>query len=248
MSLSVIIPSKNADNLWPCIQAVRANEPDVKIIVVDDGVKWTPDMAEEVDGCEPGKKPFVYARNINIGIRAAGEDDVILLNDDALLKTPGGFTAMQEAWRRTEGYGVIASTCNNVGNCNQMPRSEKFATGVFRDDPRTLCFVCVFIPRKTINLLDFSMDDWCTGGLLDERYTGYGMDDDDYCLQVRKIGLKLGIYDGCYVDHGSLTSSYRGGPQTGGDFRPNLKRFIEKWGVDNWGRTRDQSEFKSLWP
>jgi hypothetical protein len=84
-------------------------------------------------------------------------------------------------------------------------------------------------------------------GLLDERFVDYGMDDDDYCLRVRYHGLRLAIYDGCYCDHGSLTSSYRGGAEAGGDFMPNLKRFIAKWGTDNWGRSRDNSPFRDLW-
>ena len=33
-----------------------------------------------------GVKPFIFARNCNLGIRAAGSDDVVLLNDDALLE------------------------------------------------------------------------------------------------------------------------------------------------------------------
>ena len=84
--------------------------------------------------------------------------------------------------------------------------------------------------------------------MLDERFVDYGMDDDDYSLRVRNAGLKIGIFDGCFVDHGSLKSSYRGGPAAGGDFRPNLRRFIEKWGVDNRGKTREQSEWAHLWP
>ena len=38
-------------------------------------------------------KPFVFARNVNLGIEAAGDADVILMNDDATqLRTPYGFT------------------------------------------------------------------------------------------------------------------------------------------------------------
>ena len=240
MGLSVIIPSKNAANLVPCVQAIRDAGETCRIVVVDDGLVGTlrevlPTIHEY--DLVPGVKPFVYARNINLGIYAAGTDDVILLNDDALLQTPMGFTRMWEQLKRRPQYGVIASACNNVGNPLQNLVPELADIDGVRNEQRTLCFTCVLIPRRVIDAV----------GLLDERFVDYGMDDDDYCLRVRYHGLRLAIYDGCYCDHGSLTSSYRGGPQTGGDFHPNLRRFIAKWGTDNWGRSRDNSPFRDLW-
>ena len=85
MGLSVIIPSKNPVNLAACITAIRAAGETCRIIVVDDGL---PAYNHGI-GADTvlGHKPFVYSRNINLGIYAAGTDDVILLNDDALLKT-----------------------------------------------------------------------------------------------------------------------------------------------------------------
>ncbi len=242
MALSIIIPSKTASNLIPCVRAIREAGENHRIIVVDDGLDL--DMATRefvaftVDAhpCEmiQGRKPFCFARNINIGIKAAGNDDVVLLNDDAKLVTPLGFTMMARIAQMPE-YGIVSSTCNNVGNPLQNPGPDTYS---LRDEKRTLAFVCVAIRREVLNKV----------GPLDERFIGYGMDDDDYCLRVRQACYKLGIFDGCYVDHGSLVSSYRGGPAAGGDFRPNLKLFIAKHGVDNWARTREQSQFKELFP
>jgi glycosyltransferase involved in cell wall biosynthesis len=240
MSFSVIIPSKSATNLMACVRAIREAGETCRIIVVSDGLDWNAYWHEtQMKAVDPwivaGVKPFCFARNVNIGIRAAGDDDVILLNDDALLKTSGGFVQMAQVMRQHKDLGILAAACDTVGNPNQFRRSVE--RGV-RDEPRMVCFVCVYIPRSTIK----------TVGLLDERFIHYGMDDDDYSLRVRQAGLKLGIFDGCYVDHRSLKSSYRGGPIAGGDFRPNMKLFIEKWGVDNFGRDRHTSEFASLFP
>lgn len=236
MSFSIIIPSKMASNLVPCVRAIREAGETARIIVVDDGV----DRRETVNApfgntfIYVGVKPFVFARNINIGIRAAGDDDVILLNDDALLKTPGGFTHLMSAANGCPEYGVIAAACNTVGNPNQFRHKGEG----LRDEPRMVCFVCVYIPRSTIDAV----------GLLDERFLGYGMDDDDYCLRVRNAGLKIGVFDGCYVDHASLKSSFRGEAGAGGDFTGNMRLFIEKWGVDNWGNPRERSRFGNLFP
>lgn len=216
--LSIIIPSKTPDNFWACRAAIREAGETCRIILINDA---EPGIVPPHDNVQPGIKPFIFARNMNIGIRAAGTDDVILLNDDALLKTPGGFSLLQKAAEENTEYGIIASTTNNVGNLNQRPQGKGL-----RDESRMVCFVAVLVPRRTIDAV----------GLLDERFVGYGMDDDDYSKRVLNAGLKIGIHDGCFVDHKSLKSTYRspGGP--GGNFVPNLRIFEEKWGVDNWGR------------
>jgi hypothetical protein len=235
--ISVIIPSKTASNLIPCVNAVKNHEPDARIIVVDDGL---PALCGFGD-CDfiQGAKPFVFSRNVNRGIGFAlmdagldvtfhsyqrftdGPEGFVLLNDDAILQTPGGFSVRAQACREHPEYGLIGATTKVVGNRNQFPQGVGL-----RDEPRMVCFVCVYIPRSTIERV----------GLLDERYTGYGLDDDDYSFEVRKAGLKIGIHDGCYVDHGSLRSSFRGDPRTPANFQPNLRRFIAKWGHDNFGR------------
>jgi GT2 family glycosyltransferase len=209
--LSVVILSKTASNLFPCVEAVRKHEPDARVIVVDDGCESIPEGVEVV----PGEKSFVFARNANIGIRAAGESDVVLLNDDALLQTTGGLSIMQQAAIDQPQYGLVGSTCNNVGNRAQWPQGFGL-----RLEPRMVCFVCAFIPRKTIDRV----------GLLEERFVHYGFEDDDYCLRVRRAGLLIGIHDGCYCDHGSLKSSFRGSATAPGMLAGNAKIFKDKWG------------------
>ena len=239
--LSVVIPSKTHSNIQPCIAAILAHDPTLNIIVVNDGIVYPNSEARMFiqSHCTvvQGDKPFCFAQNVNLGIQAAATDSCLILNDDALLETHGGFTMIQQIAEAHSDYGIISSACNNVGNRNQWQQ----AGGTLRDEPRMVCFTCVLIPRRTID----------TVGLLDERFLGYGLDDDDYSLRVRKAGLKIGIYDGCFVDHSKLKSSFREertGNNAPGDFRPNMKLFIEKWGVDNWGKGWANSEFADLFP
>jgi len=215
--ISVVIPSKTITNLAPCVEAVKQHQPDAQIIVVDDGVETLPKDTQAVQGV----KPFIFARNINLGIQKAlkdGAEGVVLLNDDAILTTPGGFEVMAQACRNNAQYGLIGATCNNVGNRNQWPQ----AVGL-RVEKRMVCFVCTYIPRQTIERV----------GLLDERFVAYGFDDDDYCLRVRLAGLLIGIHDGCYVDHGSLKSTFRGDPTTPAGLNQNAVIFKAKWGRGN---------------
>lgn len=258
--LSIVIPSKNFANLRRCVEALDENhfpppkadtsqielldtmnspgEENAKLIVVDDGLAETGYCPESsayengafLDGATilPGLKPFCFPRNCNIGIRSAGTHDVILLNDDALLQTHGGFTLMQKAAEEHPEFGIVSATTNNAGNRSQYPQGIGL-----REEPRVVAFVCVFIPRRTIDAV----------GLMDERFGGfmtppdgrriYGWCDNDYCRRIREAGLKIGIHDGCFVDHGSLTSSFRGDPRAAGDISAGAELYQQKWGDRN---------------
>ncbi len=233
--VSIIIPSRNPFNLQECLRAVcglgdRYDGDGVRIlprtIVIDDASE-TPGIANVCEHYQSrrivGVKPFVFARNINLGIQAAGTD-VILLNDDALLQTQDGFERLAEAQQAHPECGLMSAATNGGAFCQRREPGAQV-----RYDNVMVAFVCVFIPRSTIDLL----------GLLDERFglkaegtgpRGYGCDDDDYCWRVRGAGLKLGIYDGCYVDHRTLKSTFRGDPERPADVLIHEDLFRQKWG------------------
>lgn len=242
MSIAVIIPSRNVANLVPCMEAVRKHEPGIALIWIDDRHKKFYRSTEDDEHAEvsraaglpyinyiAGIRPFVFARNINIGIQAAmGRpiqdhpgavgapfDGVILLNDDAILESTGGFSLLAREAEAHPEYGIIGATTNITGQPKQKPM------GIGLREVDHFAFVCVFIPRTTIEKI----------GMLDERFVTYGWDDNDYTHRVRLAGLKVGVHDGCYVDHGSLRSTFRGDPQMSADIEPGRAIFREKWGT-----------------
>jgi GT2 family glycosyltransferase len=213
---SIVIPSRKAENLVPCVQAVLKCEPDLdpsRIIVIDDGAR--PDAEGALPGVTwiAGVKPFIFARNVNLGIVSV-DHDVILLNDDALLKAHKGFSALSEAAQYRWGL-VSAST--NCGNVCQEPQGFN---GVREDQVHCPSFICVYIPRETIRRI----------GPLDERFVEYGWEDNDYVRRTRNAGLRVGIFDHCFVDHMTLHSSFRGKAGMGHDIRPGWKIYQDKWG------------------
>lgn len=212
-----MIPSRTASNFLACAEAVRRNEPEAKILLIDDGIdlSWLPRPDLPFYGIE-AEQPFIFARNVNLGIKEAGDDDCIILNDDALLETPGGFSLLQKAAEEHPEYGIIGATTNVTG----QPLQYRQNIGL-REVPH-IAFVCVYVPRRTIEKV----------GLLDERYClDYGVEDRDYCEMVTRAGLKVGVHDGCYVDHGSLVSTFRGDPRAPKSFAKNLQLYREKWGL-----------------
>lgn len=216
--ITVIIPSKTWVNLHKCVEAISQMEPLIKILVVDDGLDLIHErrlwLYERNSSILEGKKPFVYSRNCNTGISHCS-GDVVLLNDDAILKTKSGFCLLQRSIMEHPEYGLVSATTNLAGNPQQRPKGIGL-----REANRVVAFVCVYIPRTTIE----------TVGLLDERFTAYGFEDNDYCRRVRNAGLKLGVHDGCYVDHGLLRSTFRGDPKAPADIRPGAAIYRAKWG------------------
>lgn len=232
MAYSIIICSRNIANLTACIAALRASGKAARVIVVwDHGTKPEPCVMARVipiisaagpppDYCAvEGSWPFSFSRNCNIGIRAAGDDSVVLLNDDALLgRNLGGLEALA---LMPHDYGIVGATTNVTAYSQQRRRSQDDRR-MFREVP-LIAFVCVYIPRRTIEKV----------GLLDERFTSYGGEDVDYCLRVREAGLKVGVGDYCFVDHSKLTSTFRGSHPT--NSAPGNCAESDRIGREKWG-------------
>ena len=214
----VIILSANPENLKTCLDALAQNEKleAGRVIVVDDGARRAcEDIYTGIEWLE-GIKPFVFARNANLGIQWANTD-VILLNDDALLMTENGFSRMSRAVHDHERMGICSAAIRGeVGNKNQYWRP----TQGIRSEPRRLSFMCVFITRELLDQV----------GLLDERFVDYGWEDDDLCRRTLLAGYRLGVYDGCVVDHSRLeASSYRTKPDFPQLITSNRLRYEAKW-------------------
>jgi GT2 family glycosyltransferase len=150
-----------------------------------------------------------------------GMESLVLLNDDAILQTTNGFGVMAEAAEKDTNIGVISSTTNLAGNLNQRPKGIGL-----RRESKSLAFVCVLIPKRTIDRI----------GWMDERFGGvspkgeviYGQCDRDYCRRVREAGLVTAIHDGCFVDHKSLPSSFVALNRR--NSRVSAVIYEEKWG------------------
>ena len=238
MALTVIIPSKNVDNLIACLAAISQHDPQ-NVVVIDDGLDRTQMKSHELVDFVRGVKPFIYARACNTGILTADRDDVILLNDDALLKTPQGFTKLQQQWQELR-FGSDRIEYRMCGT----PAQHRLTRDSLREAQVTIVFACAFIPRSTIDRV----------GLLDERFCvnaggpgprGYGLEDDDYCFRVRKAGLKTGVYDGCFIDHTTLPSTFRADPEHPWDVQVHERLFHqETWSLATGPRIRGEEASK----
>lgn len=220
MSFQVIIPSRNPDNLVSCVSSILRNEPDLapeRLLVMDDGARAGAESKLPAVTWLDGVKPFIFARNVNLGLRYA-ESDVILMNDDATLEKKYGFAELHSEGK---AYGLASpSIIGAVGNKNQKHDPHG---AMVRKEKHLLCFVCVLIPLATQQQI----------GLLDERFTSYGWEDNDYCRRVNEAGLEMAVLECCQVRHGVLPSTFRNGKSHHeltmmGD--GGMKIYKQKWG------------------
>ena len=213
-NFKIIIPSATTSNVMACVQSILEKEPHLKpedIIVIDDGARTDKLNVHWVEGI----KPFVFARNVNLGIQAANTN-VILMNDDTRLMTPRGFSKLAEVALSRPEFGIVSSALTPSITTRDW-QAVKPGNGI-REVSKTISFVCVFISKAVQDSL----------GLLDERFVEYGYDDDDYCHRALYAGYKVGVYDGCVIEHDKIPSTYRSKPFQE-KMEHNRKLFEKKW-------------------
>lgn len=165
----------------------------------------------------PSTSPFNFAENANAGILSAPGDDVLLCNDDIQLMFPDMARTMQEAAYDT-GAGIVSPRVIGGGQDIQINPPYPFTYSA-----HFLAFICVFIPRDVLNRV----------GLLDTRFDGYGMEDVDYCVRVRKAGHPLLVLKDRSILHG-------------GDGRGYSTSFFRAHGWRNVGAMNEQARSKYL--
>jgi hypothetical protein len=219
---SIVVPSRNIANLTACVKALRDAGETATVVAVWDGTALEAATVETEDEatmmCWGGPQPFCFARNINIGIHAAGaNDDVILLNDDALLETPHGLSAMAAQW---SPFGVLSARVR--GPAHPVHALSQRIGGDANDITLApfVPFVCVRITRECINRV----------GLLDEQFTPGSYEDNDYCRRVVQAGMRIGVYNACTVNHETLPHTFRpAGEKDKYDLATNAERYSRKW-------------------
>jgi hypothetical protein len=214
---TIIVPSKHPDIFESCRASLDKFAPETEKILVRDGDQITePTGNWKTIQASEGK--FVYARNVNLGITAS-TGDVLLCNDDVKFNQPGTIEALQTRLFLYPEVGIISPKIfGGVGNSLQSNVTESIQYTEMR-----LAFVCVLIRRAVIDKI----------GLLDERFTGYGWEDVDFCRRAVTAGWKMAATASTSVTHGDGTaqgfsSSFRREPAINWD--GSVEAYQKKWG------------------
>lgn len=229
-----LIPSRTDDYLGALFVSMEQSQTGTvaQCIVADNGLseafreKWWQPAYVTPD------KPFVFSQAINLMAAADyyQSNDLLVLNDDTEIITSGWLDTLENLLEQHPKCGLLScSFTKGCSNPSQMMPPELAAPEptTFLLEPRVLAFIAVLIRRKA----------WNEIGTMDERFTGYGFEDNDYCKRALQAGWSLGVTREVVVAHGqgmfahsSSYWKYMGQRAWNAAYQDNHYRFIEKWG------------------
>jgi GT2 family glycosyltransferase len=228
--------------------------PNLEVLVVDNG---SPKKAlDEIRGfssdfhgvriIENGEN-LGFARGNNVGMKFAGGDYIMLLNNDTMV-SPGAIYALVRHLERNPQVGVVGPLTNNIGNeakvfveyegLKEMIQIARRLTTGYRDMHTELNVLAYFAVM-------FRHEDMEIFGYLSEEY-GQGMfEDDDHCATIKLNGYKCILAEDSYIHHhlSASFSSYEGKKAL---FERNKAIFESKWGEWKPHQYRKQRPESSL--
>ncbi len=201
--LRVVIPSRTDEYLICCLESLEASHPGsaARAVVADNGISDPVRMwwqSKGVTFAPVPRDPFIFSKAINLGVAATNPgDDVLILNDDTEMITPRWADAAERVLSRFQlkNYGMLSlsiSAKENVGNHDQALDPNLNPNGGVKESMKTVCFIAVIIRRST----------WDKVGPMDERFIGYGFEDNDYNVRVWHARQRVGIVSTVVVKHG----------------------------------------------
>lgn len=231
MTTPIIIPSDTPKNLAHCIASLHLDET-AKAVVVSSSLPPQEEPAQWLLWLTRAE-PFCYAASVNHALETVfnvGCKGVIVMNDDCTLLTPNGLSGMVKYLNTSPGpskLGLISAVIKGrVGLHFQAlgyhkPAIDRGEKTVVQLDER-LAFPCVAISRRL----------WEKIGPLDEQFTGYGYDDDDYSRRALAAGFGTGVYTGCIVEHpgpGQDSTYWSKHQDCGVLMQQNMELYKKKW-------------------
>jgi hypothetical protein len=187
------------------------NTPDI----VPDGLndKWISIWSHE---------PFAIAKNANKlwSDHFCEPDDLIYAGDDTRIIEPNTIQRLHDVAYSDPKIGIVAPC---IKGHHHYPQSLEFTEEKF------VPFVFIYLKREVIDSV----------GYMDERFTGYGFDDCDFCYRTRQAGFKIGFANKIMIEHGvdghKYASTFRrvkSETELWHEDEENMKRFARKYGIE----------------
>ena len=211
----VILTHNHLDSTKKCIASIDAPH---RLIVVDDK---SDDGTKELftDSVINADFPdFNFSRNLNIGLKACKNDLILIINNDILF-TKGAIAEMVKTINKDTETGMVGPLTNAGGSVNPLQITSETAERADARTFRTLPLFCNLIRKEIIDRV----------GFLDEDFSGYGCEDDDWCIRIMRAGYKLMVCGRAYIHHNAtLTYKEKDKKRL---FRESIKVFKEKYNV-----------------
>jgi GT2 family glycosyltransferase len=217
---TIVVPSKYPDIFSRCRNSLAQFEPTARKILVRDGSDiGNPEDWDTIQGVSP----FVFSRNVNLGIQACS-GDVLLLNDDVEFTQAGTLHTLASLLITHPNIGILSPNVDGVAN-------GVFCSGAaIHETKHYLSFVCVLIRRSVFDKV----------GLLDEKFSFYGGEDVDMCRRAQHAGFTLATTSLVTVKHTHCSSSYNREHDLELKRVAAAKYYVEKWGSKTPGHYSDE--------
>lgn len=237
--VSIVVLSYNLKQVCiQCIESIRKhNKPDTyEIIVVDnassDGVyEW---LKEQKDiKLIRNEENLGFPKGSNQGIKAAGSNDILLLNNDIEIQ-PNTIFCLRMGLYETSRTGAAGCVSNYAGNGQTID-----CTGYTPDDCRAYAKTCN-VPCKN----PYENKSYLGGfalllrqgiieqiGMFDERFSPGYYEDNDLGLRIAKAGYRQLLCKNSFVLHyGSASFGWEAQKR---QLEINAAKLRDKWGFDS---------------
>jgi GT2 family glycosyltransferase/glycosyltransferase involved in cell wall biosynthesis len=236
----IVIPSyRDAERVATLVASIQRTVPTglARVIVADDasGPEHVAAL-RAIEGIEvlEGESNSGFAANVNRGLRAADEQqDVVVLNSDMEAR-PGWLACLQFAASQEDDVAIVgarllypdgriqfAGTARNLGAPEWFDHRYRFKPADWGPAaiPGAVLAVtgaCMYVRRAAIERI----------GLLDERYP-MAYEDVDWCLRAWQAGMRVMYFPGASLYH---YESQTRGTDVGERERESQRVFWERWG------------------
>ena len=247
----IVVHYRTREPLARLLESLRAARPRPlrEIVIVNNSGEPLDDLTRDtgwpVRVLDP-KQNLGYARGVNAGIRAASEEDLLILNPDVLV-SPGSIEALEGAARERPRAGILAPRLLNPDGTLQLSarRFYNWRTLLLRRAPLFGLDKKSRLVREHLMLdwdhADTRPVDWVLGaalyvrrdavrdvGLMDERYFLY-FEDVDWCQRMWRHGYEVVYCADATMRHEHARSSAQLDPRSVRAHAAGLLRFAEKW-------------------
>lgn len=198
----VIVSYYRAEKMRQSLTALTGPGNEFQVIVVDNGSRdGSASLDDEFPNVRFSRLPrnFGLTRALNIGIRAADRDYILLLHDDVLIEAPA-VTALAEFLENRPDTGAVCPLLN-APQIRPLPTPSKpdppFQTPPFAEEIIAECVSGAAIMVRSTFLRSM--------GHIDERYGNYGSAI-ELCAQVKSSNRKIVILGNVMATHDSAPS------------------------------------------
>ncbi|MDD5333699.1 MAG: glycosyltransferase [Rhodoferax sp.] len=238
----VVVTYNNIDLTRACLASLESNSPleALEIIVVDNASgDGTPAMLQEWQAQGRWRRLILNAENRgfaaanNQGLSLSTGDYLCLLNNDTYT-TSGWASTLKRFLQQHPDVGLAGPVTNNIGNearidieyadmAEMAQQAFQYTTRHIGQllDLKAAAFFCVMLTRSTFEKV----------GNLDEVYGLGFFEDDDYCMRIRKAGLRVVCVEDVFVHH-HLSASFDKLPSKARQdlMAKNKALYESKWG------------------